>query len=47
MLTPEEAKTLVISTLRSLYSDKSWRVRYVVAEKFVRVRCFAVFSQAY
>jgi serine/threonine-protein phosphatase 2A regulatory subunit A len=23
--------------LRSLYNDKSWRVRYVVAEKFVRL----------
>lgn len=27
----------MLGPLRSLYNDKSWRVRYVVAEKFVRL----------
>lgn len=33
----EERKGVFLPILRSLYSDKSWRVRYVVAEKYVSV----------
>ena len=36
-LTHEESKAHLVNTLRNLYADKSWRVRYVIAEKFVNV----------
>eukprot|EP00158_Paraphelidium_tribonemae_P005022 Partr_v1_DN27113_c0_g2_i6_m16046 putative (regulatory) subunit len=39
VLTHAECKVHLIASLRSLYSDKSWRVRYVIAEKFKLVRC--------
>jgi serine/threonine-protein phosphatase 2A regulatory subunit A len=32
-----EVKTMVLNVLRSLCGDKSWRVRYMVAEKLVAV----------
>lgn len=32
-----ECKVHLLAALRSLYGDKSWRVRYVVAEKFCRL----------
>ncbi|KAJ3197504.1 hypothetical protein HK101_003202 [Irineochytrium annulatum] len=37
MLTPDENKSLLLTVLRNLYADKSWRVRYMVAEKFVQL----------
>jgi serine/threonine-protein phosphatase 2A regulatory subunit A len=37
-LLAEENKSLLLNTVRALLSDKSWRVRYMVAEKFVQVR---------
>lgn len=37
VLTPEENKTQLLEILRSMCSDKSWRVRYMVADKFVQV----------
>ncbi|KAI3633876.1 hypothetical protein MIR68_008208 [Amoeboaphelidium protococcarum] len=37
LLTNDETKTHLAGTLRSLYNDKSWRVRYIIAEKFVRL----------
>ena len=37
-LTNEESKTYLLQTLRSMVSDKSWRVRYMIAENFVKVR---------
>jgi serine/threonine-protein phosphatase 2A regulatory subunit A len=33
----EEKTRLILPYLRSLWNDKSWRVRYVVADKFVAV----------
>lgn len=29
---------VLLSSLRSLFEDKSWRVRYMVADKFEKVR---------
>lgn len=37
-LTPEEVKASVLNTLKLLMNDKSWRVRYMVADNFVEVR---------
>jgi hypothetical protein len=37
ILTKEESKTYLLQTLRSMVSDKSWRVRYMIAENFVKV----------
>lgn len=37
VLKGEEKKNLLLAAVRSLYADKSWRVRYVVAEKFVKL----------
>ena len=36
-LTPEENKASVLNTLKLLMNDKSWRVRYMVADNFVDV----------
>lgn len=35
--TPDECQELIASEMRSLCSDRSWRVRYMVAENFVKV----------
>ena len=41
ILSPEDTEALVMPTLRSAVDDKSWRVRYMVADKFIDVRlCF-------
>jgi serine/threonine-protein phosphatase 2A regulatory subunit A len=36
-LTHEECKTLLLNSLRNMTIDKSWRVRYMVAENFNQV----------
>jgi serine/threonine-protein phosphatase 2A regulatory subunit A len=38
MFTPEECKQHLLSTLKSLAQDKSWRVRYMVATHFTEVK---------
>jgi len=35
LFTPEENKSLLLLTLKALATDKSWRVRYMVADNFV------------
>lgn len=37
-LSPAEVNDQLRSSLRSAVSDKSWRVRYMVADHFVKVR---------
>lgn len=37
MLTPEENSQLVLPTIRACAQDKSWRVRYMVADHFCEV----------
>lgn len=37
---------VLLTALRSLFEDKSWRVRYMVAEKFEKVRYFSILSFA-
>jgi serine/threonine-protein phosphatase 2A regulatory subunit A len=37
LLTPEENKQHLLSTLKSLGQDKSWRVRFMVATHFAEV----------
>jgi len=36
-LSPAETKEHLLAPLRSAVSDKSWRVRYMVADHFVKV----------
>ena len=36
-LSAAEIKSLILSPLKVLCNDKSWRVRYMVADKFVQV----------
>lgn len=40
LLPQEDLETLVMPTLRQAAEDKSWRVRYMVADKFSEVRRF-------
>lgn len=40
LLPQEDLETLVMPTLRQAAEDKSWRVRYMVADKFSEVRGF-------
>jgi serine/threonine-protein phosphatase 2A regulatory subunit A len=35
--TPEECKAYFLQTLKALVADKSWRVRYMIADNFVKV----------
>ncbi len=37
LLPQEDVETLVMPTLRKAAEDKSWRVRYMVADKFTEV----------
>jgi len=39
-LTPEENKTYFLQPLKTMVADKSWRVRYMIADNFVKVRIF-------
>lgn len=38
LLTPDENASLVLPTVRACVQDKSWRVRYMVAEQLTQVR---------
>lgn len=38
LLSQEDLEVLVMPTLRQAAEDKSWRVRYMVADKFSEVR---------
>ena len=38
LLSQEDIETLVMPTLRQAAEDKSWRVRYMVADKFSEVK---------
>lgn len=42
LLPQEDLETLVMPTLRQAAEDKSWRVRYMVADKFSEVCCTRV-----
>ena len=42
LLPQEDLEALVMPTLRQAAEDKSWRVRYMVADKFTEVRAGAV-----
>lgn len=35
-LSPEESKAYFLQTLKSMVADKSWRVRYMIADNFVK-----------
>ncbi|CAJ0627017.1 5591_t:CDS:10 [Entrophospora sp. SA101] len=37
LLTKEESKIYLLQLLRNMSSDKSWRVRYMIAENFVKI----------
>ena len=41
VLSNADSKVHLLTTLRSQCADKSWRVRYVIAEKFVKVWIFS------
>jgi serine/threonine-protein phosphatase 2A regulatory subunit A len=36
-LSPEEVKDYLLPTLKASFTDKSWRVRYMVGNEFVAV----------
>jgi len=38
LLTPQQVKEYLLGSIRQTYQDKSWRVRYMVANTFVKVR---------
>lgn len=44
LLPQEDLEALVMPTLRQAAEDKSWRVRYMVADKFTEVHVGAVDS---
>lgn len=37
LLTPQQVKDFLLVSIRQTYQDKSWRVRYMVANTFVKV----------
>ena len=37
LLKPEEVRDLVKTTMMGLIDDRSWRVRYMIAEKYTEV----------
>lgn len=39
LLSQDDLEALVMPTLRQAAEDKSWRVRYMVADKFSEVKC--------
>ena len=43
LLPQEDVEQLVMPTLRQCASDQSWRVRYMVADKFTDVSYFYIF----
>lgn len=44
LLSQEDLEALVMPTLRQAAEDKSWRVRYMVADKFSEVKCTGISS---
>lgn len=38
LLTPQQVKDSLLTSIRQSFQDKSWRVRYMVANTFVKVR---------
>ena len=40
LLSHEDTESLIMPTLRQCAEDKSWRVRYMVADKFTDVSCY-------
>jgi len=44
LLQQEDVEQLVMPTLRQCASDQSWRVRYMVADKFTDV-CISLFKR--
>lgn len=46
LLPSEDTEQLVMPTLRQAAEDKSWRVRYMVADKFTEVRLQKIVSSA-
>lgn len=44
LLQQEDVEQLLMPTLRQCVSDNSWRVRYMVADKFTEVRLLIFFS---
>lgn len=38
LLTPQQVKEYLLGSVRQSYQDKSWRVRYMAADHFVKVR---------
>jgi len=45
LLQQEDVEQLVMPTLRQSASDQSWRVRYMVADKFTDVRCLYIIEK--
>lgn len=37
LLTPQQVKEYLLASVRQAYGDKSWRVRYMAANTFVKV----------
>lgn len=44
LLSQDDLEALVMPTLRQAAEDKSWRVRYMVADKFSEVKCNGISS---
>ncbi len=44
-LSKEDIEQLIVPTLNSAAKDKSWRVRYMVADKFVEVHLLSKLLQ--
>lgn len=42
LLSQDDLEALVMPTLRQAAEDKSWRVRYMVADKFSEVKCIDI-----
>jgi serine/threonine-protein phosphatase 2A regulatory subunit A len=36
-VSPEESKAYFLQTIKAMVADKSWRVRYMIADNFVKV----------
>ncbi len=47
LLTPKEATTHVLPTVKNCAKDDSWRVRYMVADQFKNVSFFNFFPMAW
>ena len=47
LLGPADIENLVMPTIRDATTDKSWRVRYIVSEKFAEVNYVHSFIYLY